>query len=398
MAARGNRKPTFVGLFCGCGGFDLGFEQAGFRSLGAFDLDPQAVETYNKNLAGTASVCDLAGIGSLSLTDRPDVVIAGPPCQGFSTLGRRVTTDPRNSLLIGAARLAVRAKPRAILLENVSGAIAGAHRSIWVAAREIIEAAGFKTKEFQIVGTGFGLPQIRKRVILLAGRYDVEGVSVPSGTGNIALRSFLTGVEGLPNHAPRRLTPGTAAFRIAERIQPYQKLCNVRGGPRSVPTWEIPDVFGPVTPRERNLLCLIRGLRRRCRRRSSGDSDPLTFQVLANACDFDPAATLTRLESKRYVRNIGRRYDLTHTFNGKFRRLSLDQPAPAVDTRFGQPRYFLHPGEQRGLSAREAARIQGFPDDFRLTGTLSTDFRLVGNAVSPAIGRWFGAVIREQLL
>jgi DNA (cytosine-5)-methyltransferase 1 len=398
MAARGRRKPTFIGLFCGCGGFDLGFEQAGFRSLAALDIDPHAIATYNENLAGRAAHCDLSQRDSLQRASHADVVIAGPPCQGFSTLGRRLSTDPRNSLLLRAAQLAVRSDPKVIVLENVSGAIAGAQRSIWAAARELIERAGFNTREFQILGTAFGLPQIRKRVILLAARYNLEHISVPSPEGNVALRPFLSNVEGLPNHAPRRLTPGTLAFRVAEQIRQHQKLCNVRGGLRSVPTWDIPEVFGSVTIRERNLLCLIRALRRRQRRRGCGDSDPLSLHDLADFCDFDPAPALGRLRAKGYVRTIGRRYDLTHTFNGKFRRLSFDHPAPAVDTRFGQPRYFLHPAEHRGLSAREAARIQGFPDEFRFKGSVSTQFRLIGNAVSPAIGRWFAQLIRDRLL
>jgi DNA (cytosine-5)-methyltransferase 1 len=390
--------PTFVGLFAGCGGFDLGFELAGFRSVAALDIDPEAVATYNGNLAGCAAVCDLSHPELLGLPTGADVVIAGPPCQGFSTLGRRVATDPRNSLLVSAARLAVRANPKVILLENVSGAIAGTHRAFWIAARETLEAAGFKTIDFHVLGTAFGLPQIRKRVILLAARCSVDGLTLPENPGDMALRPFLSNVEALPNHDPRLLNPGTDAYRIAERIRPHQKLCNVRGGRRAVPTWDIPDVFGTVTPRERALLCLVRSLRRRCRQRSFGDSDPLTLRDLAAFCDFDPRSTLKGLKTKGYLRAIGRQFDLAHTFNGKFRRLSWSHPAPTVDTRFGQPRYFLHPDEHRGLSVREAARIQGFPDSFVFSGSLATQFRLVGNAVPPPLSHRLAEMVHEQLL
>ena len=80
---------------------------------------------------------------------------------------------------------------------------------------------------------------------------------------------------------------------------------------------------------------------------------------------------------------MGAFYDLTNAFNGKFRRLKWDQPAPTVDTRFGQPRYFLHPDEDRGFSVREAARIQGFPDAYKFPSSDSIAFRLIGNAVPP---------------
>jgi len=398
MAARPTRKPTFVGLFSGCGGFDLGFEQAGFRSVAALDIDPEAVATYNANLSGNAEICDLSRLTSLKSSAPADVVIAGPPCQGFSTLGRRAASDPRNSMLIKAAQLAVDAKPKVIILENVSGVVAGAHRSYWNAAHGIIEAAGYKTREFRIVGTSFGLPQIRKRMILLAARCSFDDIAQPLDSSRVALRPFLSNVDGLSNHSPRKLIPGTAEYGIAQRIRPYQKLCNVRGGHRSVPTWEIPEVFGPVTPTERNILCLVRRLRRRRRQRSFGDADPLSIRDLIPFCAVDSVAIVKNLQEKGYLRRIGCRFDLTHTFNGKFRRLSWENPAPAVDTRFGQPRYFLHPDEHRGFSAREAARIQGFPDGFTFQGAPSTQFRLIGNAVPPTIGRWFACRILEHLL
>lgn len=398
MAARRKPKPTFVGLFSGCGGFDLGFEHAGFRSISALDIDREAVATYNANLCGRGAVCDLSRLTSLSLSTRPDVIIAGPPCQGFSTLGHRAERDPRNSLLTHAAELAISSNPRVVLLENVSGVVAGAHRSYWNTARQALQAAGFRTREFRILGTDFGLPQIRKRMILLAARCNVDSIPYPVEPGTVALASFLSEVSHLPNHSPRLLVPGTPEYRIAQRIRPHQKLCNVRAGERSVPTWDIPEVFGPVTAREREMLNLVLRLRRQRRLRSFGDADPLTLQDLRPFFSGDPAPTVKRLRNKGYLRQFGRRFDLAHTFNGKFRRLSWDHPAPAVDTRFGQPRYFLHPEEHRGLSAREAARIQGFPDDFVFNGTPSAQFRMIGNAVPPPIGRWFARMILEHIL
>lgn len=398
MAPRRRTKPTFAGLFSGCGGFDLGFQQSGFRSLAAFDIDADAVSNYNANQKGNAVVCDLACVSSLDLSSPPDVIIAGPPCQGFSTLGLRANDDPRNSLLISAASLAVSANPRVILIENVSGAIAGTHRSYWNSAKAIIEAAGFQSREYRVTGTDFGLPQIRKRIILVAARRNLDRALQPIQGGCVAIRNFLSDVEHLPNHFPRWLTPGSSEYQIAQRILPHQKLCNVRGGNRSIPTWEIPEVFGAVTLRERKLLCMVQRLRRQRRLRPDGDADPLTIQDMAESCDFDPRPIVSKLKEKGYLRQIGRRFDLAHTFNGTYRRLSTDHPSPTVDTRFGQPRYFLHPKEQRGLSAREAARIQGFPDDFVFHGSLTTQFRLIGNAVPPPIGRWFAEMILEHLL
>ncbi len=396
--ARHNSGPTFIGLFSGCGGLDLGFEQAGFRSIAAFDADATATATYSDNLRGNADICDLSSLNSLKYSVRPDVVIAGPPCQGFSTLGRRSATDPRNSLLIKAAVLAISCRPRAVLLENVAGVLSGTHRNYWLAARELLEAAGFATTEFRVVGTSFGLPQIRKRVILLASCRQIDDLQPRHECTQVGLESFLSGIDGLPNHSPRILRPGTSDYRIARRIEPHQKLCNVRGGDRSVPTWEIPEVFGEVTSRERAMLLLMQRLRRRKRLRSFGDADPVSLRDLNASFNGSAGSIVVRLQAKGYVRRLGRRFDLAHTFNGKYRRLSWKHPAPTVDTRFGQPRYFLHPEEHRGLSAREAARIQGFPDDFVFRGEPSTQMRMIGNAVPPPVAKWFADLILERVL
>lgn len=208
----------------------------------------------------------------------------------------------------------------------------------------------------------------------------------------------MNGVDELPNHEPTVLKRDTEAYRIAKHIRQHQKLCNVRGGERAVPTWEIPSVFGKTTQRERKLLVAMRRLRRQVRSRDYGDADPLTITVIKRECGGDAATVLRTLIDKGYIRRVGKRYDLVHTFNGKFRRLSLTHPSPTVDTRFGTPRYFLHPEEERGFSVREAARIQGFPDDFVFTGSLPIQFRLVGNAVPPPVSKAVATAIRKALL
>ena len=165
------KTPTFVSLFSGCGGMDLGFEQAGFTGLLSCDIDPLVISVHDANLNGRAAVLDLSRVPSAGLAGlRPDVVIAGPPCQGFSTLGKRQLADPRNSLVVTAVRHAVALRPKFVALENVQGAVSGQHAEYWQSAVKILSKAGYSTETHPIVSANFGVPQIRRRVLLLAWR------------------------------------------------------------------------------------------------------------------------------------------------------------------------------------------------------------------------------------
>jgi DNA (cytosine-5)-methyltransferase 1 len=139
-------------------------------------------------------------------------------------------------------------------------------------------------------------------------------------------------------------------------------------------------------------------LRRVHRTRNTGDADPVPISLLCSSVGNCVPRLLKTLVEKGYLKQIGQAVDLTHTFNGKFRRLELDKASHTVDTRFGDPRYFLHPTEQRGFTLREAARIQGFPDSFVFSGDSKAHFRLIGNAVPPPMAKLIGKLIRKHLL
>lgn len=392
------RLPTFASLCSGCGGLDLGFEQAGFRGLAAFDLDQQAIDVHNANLQTPGFVADIATSKIREgIPGRPDVVIAGPPCQGFSTLGKRRLDDPRNSLILTAARLAVELRPQVIVLENVSGAVSGAMAPLWAQAEQTFQNAGYRFQTQRVTSAHFGVPQIRRRVVLLAWKLKSANPHLNSLPAR-SLQETLSGVGGFKNHEPKELKRGSKEYQIALRIRPHQKLCNVRGGDRAVPTWEIPEVYGTTTASEREVLLTVQRLRRQLRLRDHGDADPVRLNDITEACGRNVNSDVRRLHDKQYLRKVGQRYDLVHAFNGKFRRLAWHENAPTVDTRFGEPRYFLHPDEQRGLSVREAARIQGFPDDFIFSGPRAAQFRMVGNAVPPPLAQQIAIAIRDQLL
>jgi DNA (cytosine-5)-methyltransferase 1 len=376
----------------------LGFHERGFRSLGVFDHDPVAIANYHLNVEAPAHVLDLTrGIPNDRALQGVDVVVSGPPCQGFSTMGARRVDDPRNQLLTLSGILSLRMKPKVIAVENVTGAMAGAHALYWKSLLQLLRDNNYRVLDLSCKATDFGVAQIRRRILLIAWRSKKELTIPARPPGNSVLRDALKRITGLPNHNPAPLSRGSTLWRIAKHIKPGQRLSNVRRGSTSVHTWDVPEVFGQVTELERTVLEKVQALRRQDRRRTFGDADPVSVGRLKKALGFCPLKVIEALVFKDYLRRIGKYIDLSRTFNGRCKRLRWNAPSCAVDTKFGDPRFFLHPSEERGFTCREAARIQGFPDNFVFRGSESAQYRLIGNAVPPPIGS-FVADIALHLL
>ena len=193
VSSRSRAAPSFLSLFSGCGGLDLGFRTAGYRCLHAYDIDAAAVATYNYNFGpSSATVADLSGDFLNSATVRPDVVIAGPPCQGFSTVGRRDPDDVRNHLLLKPVELAIRICARVLLVENVRGVLSGPHARYWNEAILQLTGSGYTTATLQVTATSAGLAQIRRRVVLIAARgSSIHRGKSPSTHGSPSSRSWM---------------------------------------------------------------------------------------------------------------------------------------------------------------------------------------------------------------
>ena len=336
-------KKKFISLFSGCGGFDIGFIEAGFKCLSAFDNDKIAIEAYSNYIDSDIKECDLSEYISIDQFKNVDVVIAGPPCQGFSTAGKRRYNDPRNHLLIRAVEISLSINPKVIILENVNGVVAGKHKRYWDKAQKMLQK-NYQVEEFLFNTKDFGLAQIRKRRLLIAWKINKRPEFLFPNKAPLTLKHALSKMDdSLPNHKPEFLAIDSSLYLIAKKIEPGQKLSNVRGGKRSIHTWDIPEVYGHVTSKEKRVLEALLKLRRRKRVRKHGDADPVAIKVITDALNEQVEKSLKSLIKKKYVRKIGNKYDLTNTFNGKFKRLCWDDPAPTVITRFGSPRYFLHP-------------------------------------------------------
>ena len=387
------RSPKFLSLFSGVGGLDLGFVQAGFEPIGAFDICRTAVSVYKRNLCCDAHILDLSR-NEVTPRNQPDAVIAGSPCQGFSTIGRRRVNDPRNSLFVRAAHLAAELDPQAIVLENVRGILVGQHRRFLEAAARVLEGSGYLVHQVELSAQDAGLPQQRKRVFLIATKSS-RTFSIENASKRMDVNQAIEGAEEQSNHEPVILAGNSKDYEIASAILPGQKLCDVRGGSASVHSWDIPSAFGGTNQIQRLILTAVMRLRRRIRRRTWGDADPVLISQVSDHLGRSLDRDIRTLISKKYLVERGRYIDLARRFNGKFRRLRGDGISNAVDTRFGDPHYFLHPAQHRGLSAREAARIQGFPDSFQFSGSRSQQFRMIGNAVPVPLAKIVAKAVKE---
>lgn len=412
-----NRRASraLASLFSGAGGLDLGFAEEGFVAEFAADTNASARDTFARNLGSLPEAGDLR---LLEATDIPncDVLIAGPPCQGFSSFRRLGGNDARNGLFIKTAAIIAAVRPKLFVVENVRGILnhAGGRFVSW--AIHILEEAGLVVQPFVIDCTDFGVPQRRRRVVLVGGipRYGRRAIQefdsiwqrekrVHKATVGGALTDMAKpSVNRLANHITRSDAPAWYRDVIAH-IGPGQKLCDTRRGATAIHSWEIPEVFGAVSERERMVLEELSRIRRHStgrRYEHLGDGRAVTLRQLSAETAL-PIERLGRvvgsLNAKGYVQRTGGYVDLARKFNGRFKRLSPNQPAPAVTADFGSSRTVLHPTEDRGLTVRECARLQGFPDSFVFEGPVAAQYRLVANAVPPPVSRALARAVKSAL-
>lgn len=182
LKPRAKDAPTVISLFAGCGGSSLGYSIAGYRELLAVEWDDNAVETFKLNFEGvpvyhgdiaklSADECmRLAGVGVGEL----DVLDGSPPCQGFSTAGKRIMDDPRNQLFREYVRLLRGLKPKVFVMENVSGMVKGKMKLIFADILRELKASGYKVSARLMNAMYFNVPQSRQRMIFIGVREDLQ--------------------------------------------------------------------------------------------------------------------------------------------------------------------------------------------------------------------------------
>ncbi len=434
-------------LFCGAGGFSVGFERAGIDVVHGVDIATQALETFEENHDGSAVHHDISDGVPRDLADLDvDIVFGSPPCKGFSDArGSRRLDDDRNKLVFSFIQWVDHFQPAYVMMENVAGMTTISDEFLEAIQAEYRDA-GYRVAWETLNAADFGVPQTRERVIYVGVREDIDvSPTLPEGThsemadGQLTLdgdqlRGWTTvaaALEDLPaptedgtvslpplaefpdndylplvrngctetwNHVANDPRDDEDTRHIVDELQPGEMYRSSRFGDRYRQVWELlSHKFSPV---EQDVLRFIARHRTRKDYRMYGKSvGPVPDSLIAENLDHEREAVLDALSDlydAGWIRSDEEDgttgYDL-NTKSGirpRYMRLEPDGQSNTILTTDFDPRDKLHPTANRGLSLREGARIQSFPDSFRFRGSFDDIAEQIGNAVPPLMAQRLG--------
>lgn len=348
-----------IDLFCGAGGLACGLTSRGFDVRLGSDIWKPAADTYRANFPShrfaQVDIRDLTASDILEASGGtpPDLVAGGPPCQGFSSAGARALDDERNTLVGWYAQLAAEVRPPVIVFENVEGFLTASGGKYVVDLFDPLVEAGYVVRLEKLNVANFGVPQLRKRVIVIAALDRTPQRLMPTNSA--------TGAPGV--------------WRVGSGLPP---------------TVTAAEALSKVSANERDPLSLTR---------APGDLEKARIQALEQGKtmrDLPP-----HLQHKSWTTRANRRVRdgmPTERRGGApigLRRLRADEPSKAITG--AATREFVHPTEHRTLTLREAAALQTFPEGFQFVGTRAEVATMIGNAIPPKFAAELASAVKETL-
>lgn len=343
-----------IDLFCGAGGFSLGFEMVGFETMLAIDKWEHAINTFNYNRKHKVGQnIDIQEFDNEKLKNfiiKNDItgIIGGPPCQGFSMVGTRDETDDRNSLYLQYVRFVEIVKPKFFILENVKGLLTLKNGYFKEDIIKRFSELGYNVNYKLLKASDYGVAQNRERVFFVGLRKDLfensffnfpEGDESNSVSTSEAL-SDLPSLDNGDNHEEYKMTPQNE----------YQKLM----------------------------------------RKNS-------FKIMNNEATKHTEQTkhiISLVPDGGTIKDLPEEYYSVRNYNSAFKRMNSKKPSSTIDC--GHRNYF-HYKENRVPTVRESARIQSFPDDYFFTGSKTNQYTQVGNAVPPLLAKSIAKEIKKIL-
>ncbi len=352
-----------IDLFCGCGGFSLGFKQAGFHICAGVDSWLDAVNTYAKNFPeATVFNCDITSITGKQIaqksgisTENVDVIIGGPPCQGFSVSGKRLIDDPRNILYKSFVSIVGELKPKIFVMENVPGLVRLFDGKIKENIVHDFSSLGYNVSMQLLSAEQYGVPQQRKRVFFVGLNKQVFG------------EQYFEFPK--PQYGPGLLNPITTKEAISD----------LDFIPDDV---DLGDRYPYGKPAESEYQMKMRKNSVMLLNHSAVLHTEKTKSIIALVPDGGNYKSLPK--ELRDTRKV----------NIAWTRMDSHKPCFTIDT--GHNHHF-HYKENRVPTVRESARIQSFPDTFEFTGIKTRQLKQVGNAVPPLLAEAIANKVAEFL-
>ncbi len=444
--------PKAIDLFAGPGGLSLGLSAAGFDVIGAIELDHEAGETYRRNIGNHTLQNDITEYGPdffqnyleseglLTDNESIDLVAGGPPCPGFSLIGRskisdlikkgmygnskefrhRFIDDPRNQLFREFVKYVLHFAPSYFIMENVSGM-----SSYMLDDDPIVDVItnsfpGYLVEWRILNAADYGVPQNRKRIIFIGTKEGKKKPNFPHpthlDTNQLdAMDAILDLSECEPSESGKvrvksdPQSSGSRGYRYRSMLRNWEvgngrKRISVTG--RKTSHWT-----RRVNERDAVLFGFIKS--------GSGSGKKGQIEILSSQprqiygdiypsrwdSDLVPAFEVNGLETSstdrdRVSKPGGKTWVMYNQsgFKDKMRRIRWDEPAPTMVAHLAKDGYmFIHPTRDRTITVREAARFQSFPDSFEFVGSMAAQFRQVGNAVPPLLGKAIGLEIQKTL-
>ncbi|MBP7845989.1 MAG: DNA cytosine methyltransferase [Candidatus Pacebacteria bacterium] len=348
-----NKKLKVLDLFSGVGGMSYGFQMSGFEISGAIEHDREIAESMKKNHTGTkVFIGDIEKISPKIIYDnigKIDVIIGGPPCQGFSLKGKRGgLKDERNFLFKEYLKYVKYFKPKYFVLENVPNILSEQNGYFKDEILKEFRKIGYIVNYGKVNASEFGVPQSRKRAIFI-GTIIKNEITIPKGDKN----NMITTWDAISDLA--YLESGEGAFETKYKLLPkteYQKIMRSKSK----------TLFNHMATKHSEIA-------------------------------IDRLKRIPPEKGKEYLKE-----KISSTFGQTWGRLEKNKPSPTIVTRFDTPSNGKnsHPFLNRAITAREAARLQSFPDSFIFYGPKSSVIKQIGNAVPPLLGKALADHIKKH--
>ena len=350
-------QHNVLDLFCGCGGLSLGFCNAGFNIIGGIDFNQDAINTFNKNFKNAKGICcDISklennGIEKLfGRLNNIDVIIGGPPCQGFSSANRnKIESDPRNKLFFQFVKFVDLINPKVVVIENVRGIITQDNGYAKEKIYEIFTSRGYTVTHKILDASEYGVPQKRMRnFFVITKNIDYNFGDVKKKNKKVTVKEAIGDLYDLENNTNEIKTlTGKYESDYSKKMNNNNKIYNH-------------EVRYPAKIVQQRISYVKQGE---------------NWQVI-------PKELFSNQRNNRH--------------SSAYKRLSENDVSVTIDTGNSHSNYF-HPLYNRIPTVREAARIQSFPDSFVFEGSRTAQYRQVGNAVPPLLAEAVAKGIKEAL-